>query len=99
MISELIEVETFFYILQTVLGILYCVLLFAGTPFLLVTAIVYLLLWGKQNIHGWTLFSHTLAMLLNYMGQAITNTVTRVYDSNDTATSTCKIIGELSVEL
>ncbi|OXA40525.1 G-protein coupled receptor Mth [Folsomia candida] len=78
---------------KAITGILYSILLFLGTPFLLVTVIVYILLWGKQNVHGWTLFSHTLAMLLFYLLQGITNAVSRLYDSDDNASTSCMLIG------
>ncbi|CAL8124077.1 unnamed protein product [Orchesella dallaii] len=74
-------------------GIAYITLLFSGVPFLLVTAIVYILVWTKQNVHGWTLFSHTLAMLLHYVAQGVANTVSRILNSDQNASVLCRIIG------
>lgn len=77
-------------------GIAYVVLLFSGIPFLLVTAVVYLLVWGQQNVHGWTLFSHTLAMLLHYLAQAVTNTVSRIFTSDQNGGGVCMVVGVLN---
>lgn len=92
----IVELSLNVSLIKAITGILYSILLFLGTPFLLVTVIVYILLWGKQNVHGWTLFSHTLAMLLFYLLQGITNAVSRLYDSDDNASTSCMLIGNQS---
>lgn len=35
--------------------------------FLLITAVVYILLWSKHNIHGWTVFSYIITLLITYI--------------------------------
>ncbi|CAL8122821.1 unnamed protein product [Orchesella dallaii] len=35
--------------------------------FLALTVLVYILLWSSHNIHGWTVFSYILALLLTYL--------------------------------
>lgn len=42
------------------------IIIFVCLLFLLLTEIVYILLWSKHNIHGWTVFSYITTLVVTY---------------------------------
>ena len=59
---------SFFLFLQSKpQSILYSVLFVFSCFFLIITLAVYILLWNKQTVHGWTLMSYIVSLFFMYM--------------------------------
>ncbi|OXA38136.1 G-protein coupled receptor Mth [Folsomia candida] len=55
---------------------------FINSFFLFVTGLVYILLWEKQNIHGWTVLSFVLAMFFMFIFLAWSHLAAMLHKSN-----------------
>lgn len=69
--------------------------------FLLMTEIVYILLWSKHNIHGWTVFSYITTLLVTYLLLGISHFASSTLEQQSVQGRTktwtfCGILGEFT---
>ncbi|ODM94069.1 putative G-protein coupled receptor Mth-like 1 [Orchesella cincta] len=48
-------------------NLMYVIAMMVASVFLFLTAVVYLILWRRQNVHGWTFLGYVLSLLLTFV--------------------------------
>lgn len=72
---------------------LYLVILFSSALILLLTALIYLILWKTQNLHGWCIFCEVISMFLMILCVTIAHSLARNPDAGDYGSVHCVVIG------
>ncbi|CAL8094087.1 unnamed protein product [Orchesella dallaii] len=67
-----------------------------GAVFLLLTVALYLLIWEKHNIHGWTIFSFVITMFLMYIFLGTSHLLSISGNSDLSGSAGCRLVGILA---
>jgi len=68
-------------------------MLLGASVILLITAVVYLLLWNKHNVYEWTVFFEVISMLFMIISVGAAHTVARDPTEGHLGSRHCTIIG------
>lgn len=79
---------------EDVVEIVYITFMLIGVVFLFLTAFLYLLIWEKHNIHGWTIFAFVCTMMLMFIFLAISKISSLTWTRDEFGeSSTCTAYG------
>lgn len=84
----------FFQEIPKWLTTLYVSLMLIGSFFLLLTIVIFLLIWEKHNIHAWTIFAFVCSMFMMFIFLAVSHLTSSSGDYNLSGTNRCKSIGK-----
>ena len=83
----------FVYLYQKPIQDIYIFLLFVASAFLLMTVIVYTIIWDRHTLHGWTVFSEVLSNFLMIVTVGLAHYFVRNVD-NGPPSYGCVALGE-----
>ncbi|CAL8093003.1 unnamed protein product [Orchesella dallaii] len=79
--------------LDTYKSFIFGVLLLVTSVFPLITSVVYLLLWKRQNVHGWTICCTSASLFFMYIFQGIAHLLGVLLEEAVLNTFICQLIG------